>query len=194
MDFKTIIESPLWDSLLTSIVTFSMFFLKERWKKTTGLTETADRIKKVNEILSEIQYELNATRVQEWIVTNGDKTLSGHSVQKLSMFCEFNQHGIENVAGTFQFVPASNLSRNIIALAEAKNGFIISNEYLQEDDLAALHGSYNIKVLLLVKVTDLSGKWTGILFIGFDDDQREITEGDVAFAKLKASQIGAILR
>jgi hypothetical protein len=193
MNISDILDSSVLQSLLTSITTIVGVYLREKFKKTTGLTETADRIKKVNEILSEIQYEMNATRVQEWIVTNGDKTLSGHSVQKLSMFCEFNKHGVENVAGTFQFVPASNLSRNIIALAESKSGYTISNEYEHHDDLAALHQSYGMQVLLLVKVTDLNGKWTGIMFVGFDE-HKEIQSDDIAFAKLKASQIGAILK
>lgn len=166
---------------------------RERWlnRNKPTLKESAERIKQVENILSEIQFELEAYRVQEWIVTNGDKTLTGHSIQKLSIFAEFNRNGVESVAPTFQYIPATNLSRNIVALAEANNGYVVSNEYLLDDDLAKLHSSFNIKTIAFFKIVNNTGKWVGILSVAFDQP-RDLTQSEVSFLKLKASQLGVI--
>lgn len=166
---------------------------KIKKKNAPGLKETANRVSKVEPLLAQIQEELGASRVQEWIVSNGDKTLSGHSIQKLSMFTEVNRMGVESIAHKFQLVPATNLSRNIIRLAETEENYIVTNEWNEFDDLASLHLSYNIKTTLIVKITTMGGKWTGILFVAFDEE-RIINEQEIAFVKLKASQIGAIIK
>lgn len=158
-----------------------------------GLTETAKRVSKVEALLAELQEEFGAIRVQEWVVSNGDKTLSGHSIQKLSMFTEINRVGVESIAQSFQFVPATNLSRNIIRLSDSDEGYIITNEWQEYDDLASLHLSYGVKTALIFKITNLQNRWVGMLFIGFDDE-RVFNEQEIAFAKLKASQIGAIAK
>lgn len=158
-----------------------------------GLKETAKRVSKVEALLAEIQEELGAFRVQEWVVTNGDKTLSGHSIQKLSMFTEINRVGVESIAQSFQFVPATNLSRNIIRLSDSDDGYILTNEWQEYDDLASLHLSYGVKAAMVCKIVNMQNKWVGILFIGFDEE-RIINEQEIAFVKLKASQIGAIAK
>lgn len=158
-----------------------------------GLKETAKRVSKVETFLAEIQEELGAYRVQEWVVTNGDKTLSGHSIQKLSMFTEINRVGVESIAQSFQFVPATNLSRNIIRLSDSDDGYIITNEWQEYDDLASLHLSYGVKTALVCKIVNMQNRWVGILFIGFDEE-RIFNEQEIAFVKLKASQIGAIAK
>lgn len=183
----------LIEPLITGGCTLLGLWLKQKWdkRKIPGLKEAADRVRRVEEILSEIQYELDSYRTQEWIVTNGEKTLTGHSIQKLSIFAEFNGPGVSSIAPTFQFIPASNLARNLIALAESKDGFFISNEFEEYDDLAALHATHGVKTIIFVKIYNMQNKWVGILSIGFDE-HRIVNEGEVAFLKLKASQIGAI--
>lgn len=190
MDINPILKEII-GGVATIIAALGTVWYREKWinRNKPTLLDTADRIKKVENILSEIQYELEAFRTQEWIVTNGDKTLTGHSIQKLSIFAEYNRVGEESLATTFQYVPAYTFSRNIIALAESKDGVVISHEYKLNDDLSRLHNSFNSKTLVFVKIIDLTGKWVGILSVAFDKP-REITPAEIAFLKLKASQIG----
>lgn len=183
----------LVEPAITGLFAIAGIYLTEVLKKknSPGLKETANRVSKIEPLLAQIQEELGALRVQEWVVSNGDKTLSGHSIQKLSMFSEVNRVGVESIAHKFQMVPATNLSRNIIRMANADENYIVTNEWVEFDDLAALHLSHGVKTTLLVRITTLGGKWTGILFVGFDEE-RVLNEQEIAFVKLKASQIGAI--
>lgn len=185
----------LVEPLITGVFAVVTIWLREKFIKSNapGLSETAKRVAKVETLLAELQDQLGAYRVQEWVVSNGDKTLSGHSIQKLSMFTEINQMGVDSIAQSFQFVPATNLSRNIIRLADTETGYIITEEWKEKDDLASLHLSYGVKTALIIKILNLQGKWVGMLFVGFSEE-RVLDYQEIAFAKLKASQIGAIAK
>lgn len=190
------------NSLIKDIVTgvFSVIsalltvWYREKWlnRNKPDLKSATERVKKIENILSEIQYELDAMRVNEWAATNGEKTLTGHSIQKLSIMAEYNRTGVEAISHSFQSVPATNLSRNLIKLAESKDGIIISHESDYKDDLSALHKSYEMETVCFTKISDIYGKWVGVLCIAFDT-KRKLTEGEIAFIKLKASQIGGII-
>jgi len=67
----------------------------------------------------------------------------------------------------------------------------VSNESIVQDDLAALNLNYDIVTTVEVRIHGEFNKWTGILRVAWDAE-REVTQQEIAFLKLKAAQIGAI--
>lgn len=153
------------------------------------LIATINRKEKVRPILEQILYELGGTRCCEWAVSNGDVTLSGYHLQKISILTEATKEGIDTIQPLFQLVPISQFARTIEELRH--NPSLVSNESQIHDDLAALNMSYHTVTLLEVRIHGEYNKWTGILSVGWDTE-RTVTPQEIAYLKLQASRIGAI--
>jgi len=153
------------------------------------LNRTITRNEKVKPILEQILFELQATRCCEWAVSNGDITLSGYHLQKLSILTEAVKDGVEPIQPLFQLIPISQFNRTIEGLR--KSPYVVSNESIVQDDLAALNLNYDIVTTVEVRIHGEFNKWTGILRVAWDAE-REVTQQEIAFLKLKAAQIGAI--
>jgi hypothetical protein len=160
-------------------------------RQTDDPSDDYSRKKTILPILEDVKYEMDADRVHEWVFSNGDTTLSGHHLKKMSIFLEVNREEFDDIAHHFQFVPTKKLERLLDQLAESKAEYIVSHEYLKYDELAALNAQYDIKTILMIRIKNEFGKWTGILSVCFNDD-REISESEIAFAKLQGARIGQI--
>lgn len=164
---------------------------KRTIKEKTDYSSDYNKKSKVKPILDEIQYELDSSRVQYWEFSNGEKTLSGHHLKKLSLFMESNSDGEREIASQFQFVPVKQFERNLDRLYESEHGFIVSNEIREFDELASLFAQYGISTILSIKVINEIGVWVGVLSICFAED-RIINEGEIAFSKLQAARLSII--
>lgn len=165
---------------------------KERKTKlTTDYSSDYTKKAKVKPILDDIQYELGADRVQYWEFSNGEKTLSGHHLKKLSMFMESNVEGERDIASQFQFIPVKQFERNLDKLYESEHGYIVSNEIREYDELASLFAQYGISTILSVKIINEIGVWIGVLSVCFKED-RVINDGEVAFTKLQGARLSII--
>lgn len=157
----------------------------------TDYTSDYEKKTKIKPILDEILYELEPIRVQYWEFSNGEKTLSGHHLKKLSLFMESNSNGVKDIASHFQFVPVKQFERNLDKLYESENDVIISNETREFDDLASLFAQYDVKTVLSIKVKNEIGVWVGVLSICFKEE-RLLNEGEIAFSKLQSSRLSII--
>lgn len=153
------------------------------------LDRAVQRKERVKPILEQILYELDATRCCEWAVSNGDITLSGYHLQKLSIITEAVKEGTEPIQPLFQLVPISQFTRAIEGLRDAT--FVVSLETQIKDDLAALNLNYDVVTVAEVCIRGEFNKWTGILRVAWDKE-REVTASEIAFLKLQAARIGAI--
>lgn len=165
---------------------------KERkTKRTTDYSSDYDKKSKIRPILDELLYELEADRIQYWEFSNGEKTLSGHHLKKLSLFMESNADGFKDIAATFQLVPVKQFERNLDNLYESSTDYIISNETREFDELASLFAQFGIGTILSVKVKNEIGVWVGILSICYKDEHI-MNEGQIALAKLNAAKLSII--
>lgn len=167
-------------------------YLDKRYKsKKTDLDDDFKRRRQNLPLLESVRYELDADRVFNMVFTNGDVTLTGHHLKKISVLLEMNADGVRSLGQNFQLVPTKIFERTLDALYESEDDFIVSNEFDEYDDLAALHSQYDIQTLLKVKVKDQFGKWIGVLNVGFSK-YRILTEGEIAFVKMQAAKLGQL--
>lgn len=180
--------------LITIAGTLLGIVLKDRLeKKKKGLDLNTDFAlkSKISPILEEIRYELDADRVQYWVFSNGDVTLTGHHLKKVSIFEEANKEGNQQLAHLFQLVPTKNFERTFNQLHESHENFIVSQEDDYNDDLSDIYKLYDARTLLHIKLTKPGDKWVGIISIWFNK-RTEIPDQEISFAKLQSSRIGAI--
>lgn len=166
-------------------------WLKRRNQKGKDLKEDFERKSKILPILDQIRMELDAERVFEMSFSNGDTTLSGHHLKKVSILLESNKAGIVDIANDFQFVPTKIFERMLSDLYESPEDYIVSNEYKKYDELAALYSQYNMQSMVFIKLKNQVNRWVGVLVIAFEN-QRVVTDGELAFCKMQAAKIGAI--
>ena len=167
-------------------------YLDKRYKdKRINLDDDFRKKKENLPLLESIRYELEADRVFNMVFTNGDVTLTGHHLKKVSVLLEVNGDGIRSLGQNFQLVPTKIFERTLDALYESEEDYILSNEFEHYDDLAALHSQYDIQTLLKVKIKDQFGKWVGVLNVAFNN-QKILTEGEIAFVKMQAAKLGQI--
>lgn len=165
---------------------------KERkTKRNSDYSSDYDKKSKIRPILGELLYELDADRIQYWEFSNGEKTLSGHHLKKLSLFMESNKEGLSDIAHNFQLVPVKQFERNLDKLYESPTDFIISNETREFDELASLFAQFGIGTILSIKIKNEIGVWVGVLSICFRNEHL-INEGQVAFSKLHAARLSVI--
>jgi len=166
-------------------------FLTKKKQRGKDLKEDFERKSKILPILDQLKGELDADRVFELAFSNGDTTLGGHHLKKVSMLLESNKSGRNDIASQFQFVPTKIFERNLAALYESPDEYIVSYEFDKHDELAALYAQYDIKTLILVKVKGQLNNWVGVLAIAFEN-QRLVTEGELAFCKMQSAKLGII--
>jgi hypothetical protein len=164
---------------------------KRTQKEPTDYSSDYSKKSKVKPILDDILYELEPSRVQYWEFSNGEKTLSGHHLKKLSLFMESNAERVKEIAPHFQFVPVKQFERNLDKLYESEEDFIVSLEAREFDDLASLFSQYGIKTVLSIKVKNEIGVWVGVLSVCFKNE-RILNEGEISFAKLQALKLSTI--
>lgn len=164
---------------------------KQKKRSAEDLNEDYVRKEKVFPILEEVKYELDACRVQEWAFSNGDTTFAGQHLKKMSVLVETCTEEYSNIGHYFQLVPTKKFERVLDDLYESNQDHIVSNEFKQYDELAALYSQFNIKSILLIKIVDHFGKWVGLLTVMFDSE-KTLNEGEIAFAKLMAARISNI--
>jgi len=181
------IAQQLGPGLLTLLGLAYKSYLNKR--KTPDLTRTMDRANRVKGILDQIKEELSAIRCCEWAVSNGDITLSGYHLQKLSILTEVCAEGTESIQPLFQLVPISQFKRTIEQLKAEP--VVVSLESKIQDDLAALNLNYQMVTLVEIRIHGEFSKWTGILSVSWDTE-RNVTAQEIAFLKMQAARIGAI--
>lgn len=149
----------------------------------------------IGDILEVIQKETQAHRVFYLAAQNGEKTLDGYSIKKLSMMVEKNAEGVDNIIGEIQNVPTVTFKRTINNLKESPSGYVVTNESDLTDRLSRINISYGISTLLGFKVLNIKHgeKWTGILCIGFEERNYNISETEIAWCSLQVSRIESII-
>lgn len=184
---------PIVQALGTAGITIATMHYqhKQRMKSIPDIRQANSRKDKIRPILEELRYEMGCTRCCEWAVSNGDVTLSGHHLQKLSIVTECNDEGIENIQSLFQLIPISQFTRTIDELRTHPT--VVTYENTIKDDLAALNMSYDIVTLIQVRIHGDYDKWVGILSVAWNKE-RTVTAAEMAFIKLQAARIGATRR
>lgn len=164
---------------------------KRNRQKSITIDKDFEKRKQILPILEAIRYELDASRVFNMVFTNGDVTMTGHHLKKVTVYQEVTSDGIRPLAQDFQLIPSKIFERTLDALYESEDGYVLSNEFEQYDELAALHAQYEIQTLLKVKIKNQFGKWVGVLNIAFNT-QKVLTEGEIAFVKMQAAKLGQL--
>lgn len=158
-------------------------------KNKPDLGRSVKRSDIVKPLLEEVRYSLGSVRCIEWAVSNGDVTLGGHHLQKLSIITEAVEEGFESMQNAFQLVPITQFSRTLESLKD--KDATVSHEDQFHDDMAILSSRYDVKTILIVKIKGDYDKWIGMLGVAWED-HREVSDEDIAYVKLQASRLGAI--
>jgi hypothetical protein len=192
---EQIIDLVKWGGATYGTLILKDYLAKRRSKKNprvNNMDVDYARRKRVQPILDEARYELEVDRVMEIVFSNGDVTLSGHHLKKLSVFLESYAEGLDPVGHQLQLVPTRKFQRNLDELYESSEDFCVSREDSQTDETGQLNRLFGIRSLLMVKVRNEFGKWVGVISAVSKDSEHVFTESDITFLKLQAAKIGGL--
>lgn len=178
-------------SISYGAVWFSKYLDKRSRDKKVNMSKDYEKRRLTLPILESVRYELDASRVYDFVFTNGDITMTGHHLKKVSVFQEVTSEETRPLAQDFQLIPSKIFERALDQLYEATDDYVIFNEFENYDNLAALHAQYDIHTLLMIKIKNQFGKWIGVLNVTFANN-KVLTEGEIAFAKMQAAKLGQI--
>jgi hypothetical protein len=179
--------------LIGSIIAWQWYTEHVKKKKPTPDLSDDDYNDMLGEILADIQQETGAHRVAYWAAQNGEKTLDGHSIKKLSMVSESNADGVDNVITEMQNIPTVAFKRNLDTLKRADQ-YILSFESEIGDTLSKTHAAYGIQTAYFFKINNLKKKmWTGILVVAFDERKHEIFDTQIGYCQLNVNKIEGII-
>jgi len=164
---------------------------KKNSVKNKDLERDLETHKIMSATLDEIRLELGADKTLYWVFSNGDITFSGFHLKKLSVMEESSVDGFSNVAHSFQLVPAKNFEKHLLQLNESDEEYITLEVDNMPEELKDLYSLYEVKKVLKIKVKDSRGKWIGVLSAWYRENI-ELSDGQIAFAKIQASKIGSI--
>jgi hypothetical protein len=192
MDIGTLAGAIIGSSVLGEIVKFLLE--KRKAAKKPDLSDT-DYDELIGDIIAEIRDELGAYRCSYWAAQNGENTLDGYSIKKLSMVVERNAEDADNIAREMQGLPSITFKRTIKDLKESENGCVISYEGEMDDQLSNLNKAYGIQSLISCKVNNLKHgvKWTGILSVGFEERNRKFQDTQIAWLMTQINRIEVLI-
>lgn len=185
-------------SVFFSLYAYRFFndWMDKRKNKKTLYQPTISEL--VHPILSSIMDESAALRVDYWEAENGEKTLSGHSILKLTMFHEilgYNSKAIksESIISECVKIPVESFQRNMLAMkADKNNRFYISYECDRADELAYWYKNTHTDTLVILK-TYTKGEWTGMITISFEG-RKAIESAAIAWLKTQASRADDLVK
>lgn len=189
-------NNGLLEAVITVTGTILALFVKDhldrkKLNNKTDLDKDFNIKKSIFSILEEVKYEFGSDKTFYWVFSNGDVTFSGFHLKKLSILEESSGSTIPSIAHLFQTIPAKKFEDNLSALSESKDDYIILDVEQCPEEMKDLYSFYNVKKILKIKVKDNNGRWIGIMSSWFTEDV-DITDGQIAFAKIQASRIGLI--
>ena len=164
---------------------------KKRYIKNSALgnDDYEDMLKPITD---EILSITSAHRVAYWAAQNGEKTLDGFSIKKLSLVCESNAEGVPPTKSQMQDVPTAAFKRNMDALK--KVDYLYSKEWEKHDELGSIHRAYGMNECYYFKVCNLKNNiWTGILVVGFNHENSELKEEQMGLLLVAVKRIEAII-
>lgn len=147
---------------------------------------------KVDPILSPIFEKFSPQYISYWEAENGDRTISGHSIIKLSMMAEIlgifsDGHRAIPTKNESQKLPLDTFGRNIRKLKDTNGRVVISHENDYDDLLSDYHKSLDIETVIKLKVYTKDA-WTGILMLYFEK-KREFTDAELAYLTVQTSRL-----
>lgn len=188
---QAIVEILKIGSVSYGAVWFKIWMDRRNKSKSINMDKDFQKRRNILPILESIRYELDASRVFDMVFTNGDVTMTGHHLKKISVYQEVTGDGVRPLAQDFQLIPSKIFERTFDDLYESPDDYVISTEFNKYDTLAALHAQYDIHTLMKVKIKNQFGKWVGVLNVTFSSE-RLLTEGEIAFVKMQAARLGQI--
>lgn len=167
-------------------------YWKEKQKQRPDLHDV-DYSDLIKPITDQIQKEIGAYRVAYWAAQNGEKTLDGYSIKKLSMVTESNAEGVDNVITEMQNIPVVAFKRNLDKLRKVES-FIFTKEWQYEDQLGKTHRAYGIQESYFFKANNLKrNMWTGILVVAFEDKNAELDDSQIGWLQFQVNRIEGII-
>lgn len=179
--------------VISSATLFGQWLI-ERWKrKNEPDLSDPDFEDNIKDLLDLIKEEVGAIRVSYWEGSNGNNTLSGYHIKKLSMMGESNSSEYHDIRDELQMIPITTFKRNMDLLRESEEGVVFSPEVKYSDDLANLNKGYGVNSVYLFKVNTVFNKWTGVLMVGFSE-VKLLEETQIAWLKTQSSRIATMIK
>jgi hypothetical protein len=187
---------PILSTLITSGTTLAGIwltkFLEKRFSRSTPDLSQPEIEEIVQPILDKIRAEMGAFRVDYWEGSNGEKTLSGYHIKKLSMFAEALDEGAKTIREECKLLPVSMFGRNITKMRVSSAHYLISHEIELNDDLAIWYQNYGVHTLLMFKVKTKLNRWTGILSVCYNT-KTNLTHQQLVWLEAQVGRIGNLV-
>jgi hypothetical protein len=168
---------------------------RARKSQDDNMDEDYRRQQTVKPLLEDLRYHLEANRVMEVAFSNGDTTLGGHHLKKISIITETDPDpGDEVLAPHFQLIPARKFDRTLTGLFESDSDWIIWDEQEHKDETAALNRAFGLNTILLATIRNQDSKWVGYLMVSWAENKDDILESEIERVRLVAARIGAMCK
>jgi len=147
---------------------------------------------KADPVISPLFEKYSPQMIGYWDAENGDRTISGHSILKLSMMAEIlgvDSTGklLKSIKSESQKIPIDTFGRNIRKLKATDSRIVITHESEYSDVLSDYHKLLNIETIVNIKIYT-KGSWTGILMLYFEK-RKEFTDQELAHIEIQASRL-----
>jgi hypothetical protein len=182
--------------IISSITSVSVAIIAAKYKESKKDEEKPDLGEPnyddfLGDIMANIRDRFNVYRCAYWAYSNGTYTADGYGLQNCSMMVERNRDRVRDVIMDMQLIPKTVFQRNLLPLRD--QAYHITYEDQHDDSLGHLNQGLGVKTAIFFKVRN-SGKWTGVLGLGFDISKHQISEDDIAYVSLQVSRIEAIIK
>jgi hypothetical protein len=168
---------------------------RARKSQDDNMEEDYRRQQVIKPLLEDLRYHLDANRVVEIAFSNGDTTLGGHHLKKISIITETDPaNGEEVLAPHFQLIPARKFDRTLAGLYESAEDWIVWDEVQHKDETAALNRAFGLNTILLAAIRNQDNKWVGYLMVSWTEQREPLVESEIERVRLVAARIGAMCK
>jgi hypothetical protein len=173
---------------MTPVITLvTQRYFSKKDKTPHSITNAVVKNQRIEALLNELMTKLQPHRITVSLFHNGGYYYTGAPIQKLSVVCEKNAEGVENLMHLFQNFSISIFQRNLEKLI-ANDEYYEYNELQHNDSAAVINKMYDVISYGMFKLRNAEGYFCGILSVAYSGNHR-LTEGEAEIARNIAKKI-----
>ena len=173
---------------MTPIITLiTQRYFAKKDKMPHSITNAVVKNQRLEALCNDLMTRLQPNRITVSLFHNGGYYYTGAPIQKLSVVCEKNAEGVENIMHLFQNFSISIFQRNLEKLI-ANDEYYEYNELQYNDSAAVINKMYDVASYGMFKLRNNEGYFCGILAIAYSGNHK-LTQGESEIARGIARKI-----